>query len=255
MSAENAESTTRVALVTGAAKGIGAQIAAQLAEDGFNVVINYRSESSAQLAEELAETLERDFNVEAMAVQCDIVDFEAVKEMTATVKDRFGRIDVLVNNAGITKDGLLMRMSEEQFEGVIDTNLGGAFNCMRHIAPIMIKQRQGSIINISSVVGIYGNAGQVNYAASKAGIIGMTKAAAKELGSRNITVNAVAPGFIETDMTAALGEKAFDALKDRITLGRIGSTQDVANAVSFFASQDSSYVTGQVLAVDGGISL
>ncbi len=253
--AENGETHTQVALITGAAKGIGAAIAKRLAHDGFNVVINYHSDGSAEAAECAAEAIHTECGVETLAVQCDVSDYVAVKEMAALIKERFGRIDVLVNNAGITKDGLLMRMSEEQFDDVIRTNLAGTFNCMRHIAPIMVKQRSGRIINISSVVGVYGNAGQINYAASKAGIIGMTKTAAKELGSRNITVNAVAPGFIETDMTAALGEKASEALTGRIALGRLGQTEDVANAVSFFADSRTSYVTGQILSVDGGISI
>lgn len=250
-----AEAEQRVALVTGAAQGIGAGVAMKLAERGLAVVINHHSDSSKQRAEELAETLAREFDTQTMTAQADVSDFEAVKTMVADVKERFGRIDVLVNNAGITRDGLLMRMKEDQFEAVIDTNLGGAFNCMRHVAPLMVKQRSGRIINISSVVGIYGNAGQVNYSASKAGIIGMTKSAAKELGGRGITVNAIAPGFIETAMTANLDEKASEALTDRISLGRLGGTEDVANAVAFLASDDASYITGQVLGVDGGLSL
>ena len=175
--------------------------------------------------------------------------------MVAAVVERFGALHVLVNNAGITQDGLLMRMSEEQFERVVDTNLGGAFNCMRHAVPVMCKQRFGRIVNISSVVGVRGNAGQANYAASKAGIIGLTLAAAKEIGGRGVTVNAVAPGFIETDMTAALSEKATAALTDHIALKRLGQTEDVACAVAFLASEQAGYITGQVLGVDGGISL
>lgn len=249
------EATNKVALVTGGNQGIGAAVSTRLASDGFFVVINHHSDSSKQAAEELAETLEREYNVETMVVQADVSDFEAVKDMVASVKERFGRVDVLVNNAGITRDGLVMRMSSEQFDSVIDTNLGGAFNCLRHVVPIMVKQRSGRIINISSVVGVHGNAGQVNYSASKAGMIGMTKSAAKELGGRNITVNAVAPGFIETAMTAQLDEKANAALTDRIALNRLGQANDVAACVSFLASDDASYVTGQVLGVDGGISL
>lgn len=249
------EINQRVALVTGAAQGIGAAVAERLAANGFAVVVNHHSDSSAQAAKDLADRLSADFGVPARAAQCDVADFDAVKQMVADVKDGFGRIDVLVNNAGITRDGLLMRMKADQFESVIDTNLGGAFNCMRHVVPLMTKQRYGRIVNISSVVGIYGNAGQVNYSASKAGIIGMTKSAAKELGSRNITVNAVAPGFIETAMTAALDDKAAEALTGRIAAGRLGQPQDVACAVAFLASEESSYITGQVLGVDGGISL
>lgn len=249
------EDIQRVALVTGAVQGIGAAVAAQLAKDGFAVVVNYHSASSEQKAKELCDALERDLGAQAVAIQCDVADFDAVKEMIAQIKERFGRIDVLVNNAGITRDGLLMRMKADQFDSVIDTNLGGAFNCMRHVVPLMTKQRYGRIVNISSVVALYGNAGQVNYAASKAGIVGMTKAAAKELGSRNITVNAVAPGFIETAMTAALDEKASANLTERIAAGRLGAPEDVATAVAFLASEGASYITAQVLGVDGGISL
>lgn len=245
----------RIALVTGAAQGIGAAVATRLAKDGYIVVLNYHSSSSADKATELANKLMDEFDASCLTIQCDVSDFDAVKEMVSEIKDTYGRIDVLVNNAGITRDGLLMRMKEDQFESVIDTNLGGVFNCMRHVVPIMAKQRYGRIVNISSIVGLHGNAGQVNYSASKAGIIGMTKSAAKELGSRNITVNAVAPGFIETAMTAALDEKANEALTSRIAVGRLGDPADIANAVSFLASEDSSYITAQVLSVDGGMSL
>ncbi len=244
-----------VALVTGAARGIGEAVARRLAADGFAVVINHHSQSSAQAATALAEELKSSFGVEVMTAQCDVSDFEAVKAMVDEIKDRFGRIDVLVNNAGINRDGLLMRMKEDQFGDVIDTNLGGAFNCMRHVAPIMVRQRSGRIVNISSVVGVYGNAGQVNYSASKAGIIGMTKSAAKELGARGITVNAIAPGFIETAMTQALDDKASEALTGRIAAGRLGKPADVAAAVSFLVSDDASYITAQVLGVDGGLSI
>lgn len=252
---DSAENATRVALVTGAARGIGAAVAERLAADGCDVVINCHSESSVEAAKNLATKISDACYVKTSVMQCDVSDFDAAKEMIVKVKEEFGRIDILVNNAGITRDGLLMRMKEDQFDAVIDTNLGGAFNCLRHVAPIMIKQRSGRIISISSIVGIYGNAGQVNYAASKAGIIGMTKAAAKELGSRGITVNAVAPGFIETAMTAGLDEKANEALTSRISLGRLGKPEDIADAVSFLASDSASYITGQVLGVDGGMSL
>lgn len=255
MMSECTDDVRRVALVTGAAKGIGATVALALAREGCDVAVNYHSGSSYDAANALVSQIKSECAVRAVAIQCDVSDFDAVKEMVADVKERFGRIDVLVNNAGITSDGLLMRMKEDQFSNVVDTNLKGAFNCMRHVVPIMVKQRTGRIVNISSVVGIYGNAGQVNYSASKAGIIGMTKSAAKELGGRNITVNAVAPGFIETSMTAALDDKANEALSSRIALGRLGSTDDVAGAVVFLACGPASYITGQVLGVDGGMSL
>ena len=249
------EDLRKTALVTGGSRGIGRTIAITLAESGMDIAINYFGEDNKGDAEELAETLTRDYGVAAEIFPCDVSDFDDVKEMVAAVKESFGRIDVLVNNAGITNDGLLMRMKESQFKSVIDVNLVGTFNCMRHVVPVMVKQRSGSIVNIASIVGIRGNAGQVNYSASKAGIIGMTKSAAKELGGRNITVNAVAPGFIETQMTAALGEEANEALAKSISLGRLGSTQDVANAVAFLAGDAATYITGQVLGVDGGMAL
>ncbi|WP_165062980.1 3-oxoacyl-[acyl-carrier-protein] reductase [Adlercreutzia sp. ZJ154] len=245
----------RVALITGANRGIGAAIALKLAQAGMNVAINYRSESSKTSAEELRDQIEEECGVSAMCVHADVSGFESAKDMVAKVVEHFGALHVLVNNAGITADGLIMRMSEDQFETVVDTNLGGAFNCMRHAVPVMCKQRWGRIINISSVVGVRGNAGQANYAASKAGIIGLTLATAKEIGARGVTVNAVAPGFIETSMTAALSEKAANALTERIALKRLGQTNDVAAAVAFLASEDAGYITGQVLGVDGGISL
>lgn len=245
----------RVALVTGASRGIGEACARRLAAAGFNVAINYRSDASHAAAEELREQLEREYQVRAACVHGDVSGFQSAKDMIEAVVERLGGLHVLVNNAGITADGLIMRMSEEQFGSVLDTNLGGTFNCMRHAVPIMCKQRFGRIVNISSVVGLRGNAGQANYAASKAGIVGLTLAVAKEIGGRGVTVNAVAPGFIETDMTAALGEKAANALSERIALKRLGHADDVAAAVAFLASDDAAYITGQVLGVDGGISL
>lgn len=253
--AEKQEIQEQVALVTGASRGIGAAIARALAARGCNLALNHSSEHSAQACAELADDLQREYGIKAVVFCADVSNFEAAKEMVEGVREQFGRIDVLVNNAGVTQDGLLARMSEEAFDKVISVNLKGAFNCMRHVAPVMMKQRSGRIINISSVVGLYGNAGQVNYAASKAGIVGMTKSAAKELGARGITVNAVAPGFIDTDMTRALSEKTREGVVSRIALRELGSTEDVAGAVSFLASNEARYITGHVLTVDGGLSL
>ena len=245
-----------VALVTGASRGIGRAIAVRFAQQGFAVAVNHSGEHSAQVARDLAAWLEGEYGVEAAAFQANVAEFDQAKDLVAAVLERFGRLDVLVNNAGVTKDGLLMRMKEQDFDSVLDVNLKGAFNCMRHAVKPMMKQRSGSIVNLSSIVGVRGNAGQVNYAASKAGIIGMTKAAAKELASRNITVNAVAPGFIQTDMTADLLEGAGeDGLTSRIGLGRVGTPEDVAEAVCFLAGPTAGYITGQVLAVDGGVLL
>lgn len=245
----------QVALVTGASRGIGAAIARAFARNGYALALNHSSEHSAEACAQLASELEAEFGVDTMVCCADVSDFEAAKTMVDTIREHFGRIDVLVNNAGVTRDGLLARMSEEAFDKVISVNLKGAFNCMRHVAPIMMKQRSGRIISVSSVVGLYGNAGQVNYAASKAGIVGMTKSAAKELGGRGITVNAVAPGFIETDMTRALSDKARDAVVGRIALRSLGTAEDVAAAVNFLASKEARYITGHVLNIDGGLSL
>lgn len=245
-----------VALVTGASRGIGRAIAVRFAQQGFAVAVNHSSEHSAQAACDLAAQLEGEYGTEAAAFQANVAEFDQAKDLVAAVLERFGRLDVLVNNAGVTKDGLLIRMKEQDFDTVLDVNLKGAFNCMRHAVKPMMKQHSGSIVNLSSIVGVRGNAGQVNYAASKAGIIGMTKAAAKELASRNITVNAVAPGFIQTDMTADLLEGAGeDGLLGRIGLGRVGTPEDVAEAVCFLAGPAAGYITGQVLAVDGGVLL
>lgn len=253
--AEKQETQEQVALVTGASRGIGAAIARALAARGCNLALNHSSEHSAQACADLADDLQREYGIKAVVFCADVSNFEAAKEMVEGVREQFGRIDVLVNNAGVTQDGLLARMSEEAFDKVISVNLKGAFNCMRHVAPVMMKQRSGRIINISSVVGLDGNAGQVNYAASKAGIVGMTKSAAKELGARGITVNAVAPGFIDTDMTRALSEKTREGVVSRIALRELGSAEDVAAAVSFLASNEARYITGHVLTVDGGLSL
>ncbi|MDK0916492.1 3-oxoacyl-[acyl-carrier-protein] reductase [Clostridium perfringens] len=240
----------KVAIVTGGTRGIGRAIALKLADQGANIVINYRN--SDKEAEELKAILEEK-GVKVLTVKCDISNFEDSKNLMDKCKEVFGKIDILVNNAGITKDTLIMRMKEEDFDNVIDVNLKGTFNCAKHASAIMLKQRFGKIINMTSVVGIAGNAGQVNYAASKAGVIGLTKSLAKELGSRGITVNAVAPGFINTDMTASLSEKVKEEASKNIPLKRLGDPEDVANLVGFLASDASNYITGQVINVDGGM--
>lgn len=244
-----------VALVTGASRGIGEAIARELAGKGYAVALNCSSERSFEVACRLAEELAREYGIEAFAHRANVASFAEVEAMVKEIHSRWGRIDILVNNAGITRDGLLARMSEEAFDQVIDVNLKGAFNCLRQVAPIMMKQRFGRVVSLSSVVGLAGNAGQVNYAASKAGIIGLTKSAAKELAPRGITVNAVAPGFIETDMTEAMGEKAIEAVRGRIAMKQFGKPEDIAHAVGFLASREARYITGQVLAIDGGMSL
>ena len=240
----------KCALITGATRGIGKQIAITLAKQGYNIALNYRKEN-----EELENTKKEieKIGVQILAVKGDVVNFEDCENFVKQVIERFGQIDVLVNNAGITKDMLLMRMKKEDFEQVIDTNLVGTFNVTKNVVPYMMKARSGRIINISSVVGISGNAGQTNYSASKAGIIGFTKSLAKEIASRNILVNAVAPGFIETNMTDVLKDDVKQEIAKNIPLKRMGTTQDVANVVKFLASDDSSYITGQVINVDGGM--
>lgn len=240
----------KVAIVTGGTRGIGRAIALKLADQGANIVINYRN--SDKEAEELKSILEGK-GVKVLTVKCDISNFEDSKNLMDKCKEAFGKIDILVNNAGITKDTLIMRMKEEDFDNVINVNLKGTFNCAKHASAIMLKQRFGKIINMTSVVGIAGNAGQVNYAASKAGVIGLTKSLAKELGSRGITVNAVAPGFINTDMTASLSEKVKEEASKNIPLKRLGDPEDVANLVGFLASDAANYITGQVINVDGGM--
>ena len=242
----------RIALVTGASRGIGAAIAKRLAADGYFVIVNYNG--SAQRAQEVVTQIVATGN-EAVALQCDVSDFDACGELIARITADYGRLDVLVNNAGITRDGLLMRMSEADFDAVIDTNLKGAFHTIRHASRQFLKQRSGRIINIASVSGLLGNAGQANYAASKAGVIGLTKSVARELASRQITVNAVAPGFIATDMVDAMTDSAKAAMTDHIPFGRIGEPEEVAEVVAFLASDAARYVTGQIIAVDGGMSI
>jgi 3-oxoacyl-[acyl-carrier protein] reductase len=240
----------KTAIVTGASRGIGKTIAKVLAKAGANIVINYRTDNGniQDLVDEI-----KQLGVDAVAVQADVSDFNEANQLMKAAIESFGSIDILVNNAGITKDNLLMRMSEQDFDSVINTNLKGVFNCVKHASTIMLKQRSGKIINISSVVGLTGNVGQANYAAAKAGIVGMTKACAKELAARGITVNAVAPGFINTDMTEVLSDKVKEASLANIPLKKFGEAEDVANAVCFLASSAADYITGQVIQVDGGM--
>ena len=242
----------RVALVTGASRGIGRAIALRLAAEGCYVVINYNG--SREKAEEVQQEILQ-AGGQAHIYQCNVADFQACGEMFKDTISKMGHLDILVNNAGITKDGLLMGMSEEDFSKVVDTNLKGTFYCIRHAARTMIKQKKGRIINLSSIVGISGNAGQANYAASKAGVIGLTKSAAKELASRGITVNAIAPGVICTDMTQVLPEQVKEKIWAQIPMGGFGDPQDVAAAAAFFASEEAGYITGQVLMVDGGMAM
>ena len=241
-----------VALVTGGSRGIGRAICLELARQGAAVAVNYAG--NEQAAQETVEAC-RALGVQAEAFQADVSDPAACESLIAQVKERFGRLDILVNNAGVTRDGLLMTAKPEDFDKVLDTNLKGAYFCMKAAAKVMMRQRHGRIVNLSSVVGLRGNPGQTGYAASKAGVLGLTKAAAKELASRNITVNAVAPGFIETDMTAVLPEKAKTAMLSTIPMAAPGQPEDVARAAAFFARPESAYITGQVLCVDGGMAV
>jgi 3-oxoacyl-[acyl-carrier protein] reductase len=240
----------KCAIITGASRGIGKAVALKLASLGANIVINYRSNEKEAIE---VENEIKAMGVETLCVKGDISKSEEVENLIASAKEKFGTIDIMVNNAGITKDTLILRMKDEDFDSVIDVNLKGVFKCLKAITPVMVKQKHGKIINLSSVVGISGNAGQVNYAASKAGVIGMTKSLAKEVGSRGITVNAVAPGFIETDMTNELNDKIKEEAKKNIPLKRLGTAKDVANVVAFLASESADYVTGQVIQVDGGM--
>jgi 3-oxoacyl-[acyl-carrier protein] reductase len=244
--------TGKIAVVTGASRGIGRQIALTLAEKGATVIVNYNG--SAAKAEEVVSEIQA-AGGQAEAVQCNVSDFEKAAELMNYVVKKYSRVDILVNNAGITRDNLLMKMSEEDFDAVINTNLKGAFNCIRHISRQMLKQRSGRIINIASVSGVLGNAGQANYSASKAGVIGMTKAVARELASRGITANAIAPGFVDTEMTQVLADNVKEAAVEQIPMKRFGSTKDIANTVAFLASEEAGYITGQVICVDGGMAM
>ena len=246
------ESMRRAALVTGGAKGIGRAVCLALAENGMNIAVNYAG--SAAAAEETAAAC-RAFGVQAITLQADVRSPEACQNLVEDTAAAFGRIDVLVNNAGITADKLLMRMTESDFDNVLFTNLKGTFFCTKAASRLMMRQRYGRIINISSVVGLHGNAGQANYAASKAGIIGLTKSTAKELAARGIRVNAIAPGFVETEMTKVLSEEARQAAMSMIAMKRFASTDDIADLAVFLASDKSSYITGQVISVDGGMAM
>jgi len=237
----------KTAIITGGAKGIGRAIALRFARGGVNVVVNYRSSDPEELVDEIMV-----LGVSCMPFLADVSDFEQAEALVKTTQEVFGSVDYLINNAGITRDGLILKMSEADFDNVLDINLKGAFNTIRHVSPIMLKQRSGAIVNISSVAGIYGNAGQSNYSAAKAGMIGLTKSVAKELGSRGITVNAVAPGFIETDMTDVLPEAVKTKILDSIALKRYGKAEEVADLVHFAAN--CKYMTAQVLSIDGGMS-
>lgn len=242
----------QTAIVTGGSRGIGRAVAVRLAKDGMNLVINYRGNSEAT---EETERLCRELGAEVLLVQGDVSRAEDCEKLAAQAKEAFGRVDVLVNNAGITRDGLLARMTEEDFRAVLDVNLVGPWNMMKAVNRIMMKQRYGRIVNLSSVTGLMGNMGQTNYAAAKAGILGMTKSYAREVASRGITVNAVAPGFIDTDMTEAMPEGAKDKIITGIPMGRTGKPEDVAEAVAFLASEQAGYITGEVLRVDGGMAM
>ncbi|MDE6364542.1 MAG: 3-oxoacyl-[acyl-carrier-protein] reductase [Lachnospiraceae bacterium] len=244
--------TGKIALVTGAGRGIGREIALALAADGATVIVNYNG--SKQSAEEVvAEIIQKGGSAEA--IQCNVSDFAASEAFVKEVLDKYKKVDILVNNAGVTRDNLIMRMTEEDYDAVLDTNLKGAFNMIRHLSRGFIKQRGGKIINISSVSGVLGNAGQANYSASKAGLIGLTKSVAREFASRGVNVNAVAPGFIDTDMTKNMTEDAKKALNSMIPMGKMGSTKNIADLVLFLAGDRSDYITGQVICVDGGMCI
>lgn len=242
----------KCAVITGASRGIGREIALKYAEEGANIVLNYRNSETEAL--QLKEELDK-LGSNTLIVKANVSKLEEAEKLIKEAKEVFGRVDILVNNAGITKDNLIMRMKEEDFDSVIDVNLKGAFNCLKAVTPIMIRQKAGKIINMSSVVGVIGNAGQVNYCASKAGLIGMTKSLAREIGGKNINVNAIAPGFIDTDMTKVLSEDQKKNILSQVPLKRFGNALDIANLALFLASDQSNYITGQVIHVDGGMAM
>ena len=244
--------TGKVALVTGASRGIGKEIALTMAANGAAVIVNYNG--SKERADEVVKEIEAAGGT-AEAIQCNVAEFQASEEMVKSILANYKKVDILVNNAGITRDGLLMRMPEEDYDAVLDTNLKGTFNMIRHLSRSFLKQRSGKIINLSSVSGVMGNAGQANYSASKAGVIGLTKSVARELASRGVCVNAIAPGFIDTEMTQAMPEEAQNGLKQMIPLGRMGEAAEVAKLVLFLAGNDSNYITGQVISIDGGMTM
>ena len=242
----------KCAVITGASRGIGRSIALKFAKEGANIVLNYRNSETEAL--ELKKELD-ELGSNTLIVKADVSKFDEAEKLIKEAKNTFGKIDILVNNAGITKDTLIIRMKEEDFDNVIEVNLKGAFNCLRAISPIMVKQKEGKIINMSSVVGVIGNAGQVNYSASKAGLIGMTKSLAREIGSKNINVNAIAPGFIDTDMTKVLSDDQKKNIISQVPLKRLGNVEDIANLAAFLGSDKSNYITGQVIHVDGGMAM
>lgn len=246
------ELADKIAVVTGASRGIGRQIAVAMALEGAVVIVNYNG-SEDKARQVVAEIEEKGGKAEA--VRCDVSKFGEAKEFIDYVVKTYGRLDILVNNAGITKDQLLLKMTEADFDSVLDINLKGSFNCIKHVSKQMLKQKSGRIINMSSVSGVMGNMGQANYSASKAGVIGLTKAAARELATRGITVNAIAPGFIETEMTAVLSDSVVETVIGQIPMKKFGNTQNVADAAVFLASEKAAYITGQVLCVDGGMAM
>ena len=242
----------KVALVTGASRGIGRQIAIHLAQCGAKVIVNYCG--SKEAADEVVDTIKAGGGI-AESIQCDVSDFVQTQNMTEKITEKYGKVDILVNNAGVTRDNLMIKMSEDDFDLVVTTNLKGAFNTIRHLYRNFIKLKAGKIINISSVSGVMGNAGQANYSASKAGVIGLTKSLARELASRNICVNAIAPGFVETDMTNRLPQSTRESARNMIPLKKFGKPEDIAEMVAFLASEKADYITGQVICVDGGMSI